>query len=47
MVQRLDRLMMITKALVGEVYQIEHFKSRFRLDYPSIPPELKHVYSVM
>jgi Aromatic acid exporter family member 2 len=43
--QRLDRLMMMTKALVGEVYQIEHWKSKQRLWHPRVPPELEHIYS--
>jgi len=38
--------MMITKALVGEVYQIEHWKSRQRLQHPPMPPELQHIYSM-
>jgi hypothetical protein len=38
--------MIITKALVGEVYQIEHWKTRQRLYHPTVPPELQHVYSM-
>ena len=38
--------MVITKALVGEVYQIEHWKVRQRLLHPRVPPELQHVYSL-
>lgn len=38
--------MMITKALVGEVYRVEHWKSKQRLWYPTVPPELQHIYSI-
>jgi hypothetical protein len=38
--------MVITKALVGEVYQVEHWTSHHRLLHPRVPSELEHVYSM-